>query len=179
MTTNFTVRYANIDPADLKGRVIRNPAYGGPGVGIHGWVSNPELSQCRKPKFRKALRESLLKEGMRNPIIVYATPAGLFLGFGGSRAQAAKDICLKCVPAIINDYTGQFSDCPEVTPSNWTHWFEDVPSWHEFGTTGFDYHYALEKNRRATYDPAGLAWADMTSEFITEEFPWLSLPDPE
>jgi len=168
----FTVRYAQIDPADLKGRIIRNPSYGGPSVGINGWCSSPVLSACRKPAFRAELADSLRKDGMRNPIIAYSTPEGLYLSFGGSRASAARDIGLQAIPAIINDYTGEYDACESVDEENWTDFFMDVPQWHEFGDTGFDYHYSLERNRRDTYDPAGFNWIDDFGK-IAHEFSWV------
>lgn len=169
----FTVRYATVDPRDIKGRLIRNPGYGGPGVGIHGWCSATALSACRKPSFRAELADSIKREGLRNPVVLYSTPEGLYLSFGGSRASAALDVGLEAIPAIINDYTGDYDDCESVDEENWTDFFTDVPQWHEFGETGFDYHYSLERNRRDTYDEAGFNWIGDEFWKIAHEFSWV------
>jgi hypothetical protein len=157
---------------EVLGRIVRNPAYPGAGLGIHGWVGISEISQRRKPAFRAKLAESLATEGFRNPVVLYATSAGLYLSFGGSRVQAAKDAGIEFVKAIINDYTGDWAHCDLVTEENWSSFFTDVPEWHEFTETGFDYHYSLERNRRDTYDPAGFEWVDNFHE-IAHEFPWV------
>jgi hypothetical protein len=168
------VRYVELVPTDLiKGRIVRNPAY--PGVAlVNGWVGISEISQRRKPAFRAALAASLAAEGFRNPVVLYQAPGGLYLSFGGSRVQAAKDSGIEFCKAIINDYTGEWADYEEVTEDNWESFFTDVPDYHEFGEHGFDYHYSLERNRRHTHDPKGLAWAeDVFSEFA-HEFPWVT-----
>ena len=168
----FTVRYAEVELAEIKGRIIRNPAYSNDKVSIYGWCWTPELSQARKPQFRAAMAESLRSEGYRNPVILFSCSEGLFLSFGGSRVSVGLSAGLARIPAIINDYNGAFGDAPEVTDDNWDSFFTDVPEYHEFTDTGFETHYSLERNRRDHYDPAGMAWAD-GEEFIKHEFPWI------
>ena len=170
--SDYDIRYAQVRLEDIKGRVIRNPGYGGPTVSIHGWVWRPHCPTDRKPKFQQALRESIEREGFRNPVIIYSTSEGDFLSFGGSRLRAARDLQLESIPALVNDYSGRYSDCPEVTPDNVFDFFTDVPEFIEFTPTGVDTHYSLERNRRDHYDPAGIAWAE-GADFIDEEFSWL------
>lgn len=171
----FTVRHARVSAARVTRRLVRNPQYGGEGVSLNGWKSTPvEPVTGRKPKFFEALRESVRREGFRNPIIVYALPEGLFLGFGCSRLRVAQELDAE-IPALVNDYTGEFDTAPEVTPSNWREFFTDVPEYFEWLPYGIDYHYSLERNRRETYDPKGMAWTESSPDrsFLTTEFPWL------
>jgi hypothetical protein len=169
----FEVRYCPEVPLEaINGRVVRNPNYNDTDCGIHGWCAHPKVSHQRKPCFMAALGESLKKEGYRNPVVLYSTPTGLWMSFGGSRIQAGRDAGLTHCKAIINDYTGEYSHCTLVTEANWSSFFTDVPRWHEFGETGFDYHYSLERNRRDTYDPAGFEWVGDFDE-IRHEFSWV------
>lgn len=168
------IRFSLISIDRIRGRLIRNPGYGGPSVGPYSWTWRPEISKDQsKAQFKAALRDSVANEGIRNPILVWAFPEGIFLTFGGSRVGACKDVGIDRIPAIINDYTGEFADCPEVTPENFTEFFTDPPRSYEFTKEGFDYHYNLERARRANHDPNGFAWVDGTPTFIKAEFPWL------
>jgi hypothetical protein len=167
-----SVRYAQVPLSSIRGRIIRNPAYGGPKVSIYGWCWTPQLSAARKPMFKAALRESIKREGIRNPVVLYATEEGDFLSFGGSRVHAARDCELAWIPALVNDYCGRYDDKPEVTPENYEQFFTDVPEYVEFTETGIETHYSLERNRRDQYDPAGMNWAEGES-FIAVEFPWI------
>lgn len=171
--TEFDVRYAQVPVEGIKGRIIRNPNYGGPSISIHGWHWVEDVSTHRKPQFQEALRESIGREGFRNPIIVYATAEGDFVGFGGSRLRAARDLGLERLPALVNDYVGRYRDSVAVTEDNWEEFFTDVPEYLEFTPTGVDTHYSLERNRRNHYDPKGMEWAD-GADFIEEEFSWLT-----
>ena len=155
--SEFDVRFDRICPCAIRGRLIRNPNYGGPTIGPYGWTWRREVSKHGKEGFQEALKESIQESGVRNPILVWSFPQGLFLTFGGSRVRAAKECDLQEIPAIINDYTGEYKDCPEVTEDNWYTYFTDVPSSYSFDDTGFDYHYNLERARRHNHDSAGLA----------------------
>lgn len=168
----FTVRYVEVPLEGIKGRIIRNPAYGGPGLSLYGWKWRQDVSTHRKPMFQDALRESIRQEGFRNPVVIYATVEGDFLSFGGSRLRAARDLELASIPALVNDYCGRYDDCPEVTTENVLGFFRDPPAYIEFTRTGVETHYSLERNRRNTYDPAGMVWAE-GQEFIAKEFGWI------
>lgn len=162
----------------IRGRLIRNPNYGGPSVGRKGWTWRPEVSKAAKPEFHDALAKSISSKGVRNPVLVWSFPEGVFLTFGGSRVRAAKRAKLSSVPAIINDYTGEFRENSRVTEENWESYFTDVPSTHEFTEDGFDYHYNLERARRHNHDPAGFAWLEGDKpSWIKKEFPWLDQPE--
>lgn len=170
----FDVRYGYISIADIRGRLIRNPNYGGPSLSLNGWTWRPELSKAAKPEFHAALAESIQEEGIRNPILAFVLPEGIFLTFGGSRVRAAEKAGLKEIPAIINDYTATYKDYPEVTEENFKEFFLDPPKSYRFGQHGFDYHYNLERARRQNHDPSGFAWlGDEEPEWINKEFPWL------
>ena len=167
------VRFANIAIGDIRGRLIRNPNYGGPAVGVHGWTWRPEISKHGKKGFLKALKESIIEHGVRNPVLVWSFDEGLFLTFGGSRIRACIQAGIETIPAIINDHTGDYKESPLVTPENVEGFFTDIPRDWEFTEDGFDYHYNLERARRANHDPSGFAWLDDTPDWIAKEFPWL------
>ena len=152
---------------------MRNPAYGGPDSGIHGWPYRPHVYEGIKPQFMEALRESLREEGYRNPIVVYATDSGNYISFGGSRVHAGRDVGLRFIPCIVNDYCGRFEDSPEVTLENYGDFFRDKPKHFVIDEFGADYHYALERKRRVEYDSAGFAWAEEDAAFLAVDFPWL------
>ena len=172
--SEYSIRYGQVNEKDIRGRLIRNPQYGGPSVGLNGWRWQPGISNHTKPQFQAALNESIEQDGIRNPVLVWSLPEGIFLTFGGSRVKAARAIGLEHVPAIINDYTGDYHECPEVTPDNWQGFFTDVPRTFEFTEDGADYHYHLERARRHAHDEAGLAWIGEDASFLATEFPWIS-----
>jgi len=88
--------------------------------------------------------------------------------------RACVSIGIPTIPAIINDYTGDFADHPEVTKDNLDNFFIDVPRDTEFNEDGFDYHYNLERARRHNYDESGLTWLDGDNpNWLEKEFPWL------
>ncbi len=170
----YTARYVPDLPLDqVDGRIIRNPNYGGGKAGIHGWCTHPKVSMGTKPHFMEALGDSLRKEGYRNPIILYATDTGNWLSFGGSRVNVGRKVGLTTVPCIINDYCDRFKDALEITEENFSSFFTDVPKWHVIDELGVDYHYAIERKRRAEYDPAGHAWCEPDAAFLKIEFPWI------
>lgn len=169
------VRFASIPIDSIDGRLIRNPNYGGPSVGTHGWTWRPEISKHGKHGFIAALVEDIKQHGLRNPILVWSFPEGLFLTFGGTRVRACIEAGIEDIPAIINDHTDGFKDSLLVTPENVEGLFTDVPRDWEFNEDGFDYHYNLERARRINHDPAGLAWLEgKDPDWLRKEFPWLT-----
>jgi len=142
-------------------------------VSLNGWCSLERISTHTKTGFQQALQESIEREGVRNPILVWSLDEGVYLTFGGSRLKACRALGLETVPAIINDHTGAYERFPEVTEQTLPETFIDVPKTYEFGPDGFDYHYNLERARRHAHDPAGFAWIDGEPEFIKQEFPWV------
>ncbi len=178
MKPAYSVRAGDIRCDDVVGRLIRNPGYGGPSVGLNGWCYHTRLSSHTKAGFREALREDIKENGVRNPILVWSLPEGVFLAFGGSRLTSCIALGLDTCPAIINDYTEKYSESPEVRPDNWYTFFTDPPNTFEFGEYGADYHYNLERARRHDHDPAGFAWLDGEEpSFIAEEFPWVLIEE--
>jgi hypothetical protein len=179
VAVKFRVRYAHVDPFLVIKRMIRNPNYGGDPCTVPGTCIIPVIERKIKPKFFKALRKDVSINGFRNPILLYNTPEGLLLSFGGSRLRVAKDLRMD-VPAIIVDYVDlaesefTFNSDP-VTPGNYFKFFRDEPVLFKFTDIGVDTHYALERNRRRYYDPAGMAWTEgiEDDDFVAEEFPWL------
>jgi hypothetical protein len=173
------IYYDYIDVNSVAGRLVRNPNYGGPSVSLNGWHWLPEISKAQKPGFREALEVSVRQEGVRNPILVWSLPEGLFLTFGGSRLLACRATDRVWCPAIINDYTGDFKDSEIVTQENWRKFFRDPPRDVEFGEYGFDYHYNLERARRDQHDEAGFAWVEGAQDqakapgWMSKEFPWV------
>jgi len=172
--SEFSVRYEEVDCKKIRGRLIRNPGYGGPQIGLNGWRWKTSISNHTKPGFQRALIESIRADGVRNPILIWALPEGHFLTFGGSRLKACLELGHETIPAIINDYTEEYGRSTEVLRSNWMEFFRDPPRAFEFGEYGADYHYNLERARRQDHDSAGFAWLEGEQpEFIAQEFPWL------
>lgn len=175
------VRYVPNFPIDcIRGRLIRNPNYGGPSLSYRGWTWRPEISKAAKPGFHEALARSIASEGVRNPVLLWSFPEGVYLTFGGSRVRAAKEAGLETIPAIVNDAGEDFLGNELVTPDNWRTYFKDVPRSAEFTEDGFDYHYNLERARRVNHDKAGFAWLDGDEpDWIAKEFPWISTSTPD
>lgn len=174
-TAPFAVRYCeDLNPAVVTERVVRNPAYPGSVTGHPlGYHGVPIPAMRRKPGFFDALKLSLSDEGCRNPIIVQLTSQGYYLQFGGSRLRAAQEIELPGIPAIVIDWTGELDHLPEVTPENWQSFFTDVPEYFEFTDEGVETHYSLERNRRHSFDPAGVAWISGKADWLRREFSWM------
>ena len=167
------VRYGQMHASEVKEKIVRNPNYAGRTVGPFGWKAVPLTPAPNKDGFHAALSTSVRQEGFRNPVVVYRFEEGYFLSFGGSRVCAAQDLGL-LIPCIVNDYVDSEVDS-EVYPDNVETFFRDPPEFWEFTKYGFDYHYHIEKNRRESYDKAGMKWVDGldNTDFIEEEFPWL------
>ena len=172
--SKFSIRYEAIPCKEVRGRLIRNPGYGGPSVALNGWRWRSSISNHTKEGFQRYLTASIRDEGVRNPILVWALPEGIFLTFGGSRLKACLELGYETIPAIINDYTDEYRGSPEVSRSNWRGFFRDPPRAFEFGEAGADYHYNLERARRQDHDSAGFAWLEgVQPEFLKAEFPWV------
>ena len=173
---NFSRRYAHIYARLIQRKLVRNPAYNNQHCELNNWCWIPvDKVRTIKPGLHAALEESVLREGFRNPIVVYALPSGLYLSFGGSRLYTAQRLNLM-IPCLVVDYTGEFSLFDEVHGRNWAEFFTDVPVYFEFTDDGIDTHYSLERNRRNDYDAGGMAWAEHLAErdFVEREFPWLT-----
>lgn len=171
----MNVRFAHVPVKDIRGKIVRNPGYNENILSFRGWCWTPKINGGEdKPLFFEALCESVEKEGVRNPILVYEVVEGSFLAFGGSRLRAVREVGLERIPAIVNDDTGKFTGYEQVTPDNWKTFFVDVPTYHKFDEDGFDYHYSLEKNRRRNADLAGFEWlGDEDIAVIENEFSWI------
>jgi len=169
----MNVRYAIVRIADLDGFIRRNPHAIGPEVGPFGWKVRLNMQKANKPVFRKALKESIQKEGMRNPILGWCFKEGLFYAFGAGRVQAAKEAGLTEVPMIVNDFTGEYKSSERVTPENFAEFFKDVPLTYEFNKQGFTYHYNLTPSTREIHDPGGVDWYEGEISDFYEEFPYL------
>jgi hypothetical protein len=166
--------YAQVPIEDILGFVRRNSqAVEGYGVGPFGWRVRLDMSKKNKPKFRAAMVDSILTDGIRNPLLGYSFKEGLLLAFGAGRLKAAKEAGLTTVPMIVNDFTGEYDDYPEVTEENWTDYFVDVPITYEFSAKGFTYHYNMTKSTRTLDDPAGMAWYEGDENDFSDEFPYL------
>ena len=168
--------YDGVSADRINYRICYNPDYGGKSCSVPGTcrIRIRTGKKSIKPKTRERIRQSIEREGFRNPIVVYNTPEGMLLGFGGGRLQAAKEMG-GLIPAIIIDYTGDFEHhTTEVTKDNWQTFFKDVPKHFVFHDRGIETHYNLERVREGEPDEAGLSWADGDDlEAIYEESPWL------
>jgi hypothetical protein len=162
-----------MNPHLIQHKLVRNPNYSGEAVGPFGWRAVPLEPAPNKAGFHAAMEQSVREEGVRNPSVVYRFGGKYYLSFGGSRVFAARKVGI-LLPCIVNDHDDAFN-FSNVTPENWQDYFKDVPAYHEFNEHGFDYHYHIEKNRRASYDEAGMRWVEPLSntDFLQEEFPWI------
>lgn len=168
-----TPLYAKVPARDITNRIIRNPNYGGPVLTYQGWRSQPVTPATRKVKFFEALEKDIAENGYRNPAIAWSVIEGLHIQFGVSRLRVGQLLDIE-IPCIINSVDGSYEHGVEVTKDNWTTFFTDVPEYYVFNKDGsFDYHYSLERNRRHSYDPAGMAWAGDTFETFRDEFSWI------
>lgn len=82
--------------------------------------------------FYTKLEESILKEGFRNPVMVYEKPGERTFPYGGTRVWIAQKLDIP-VPAIISDWTGIFKDWELITTINQAlSKFKDLPTVMEF-----------------------------------------------
>lgn len=172
--TAFKVRHVYLNPHDVERRIVFNKYYGGDECSVPGTCIIRITERKMKPLFFEALCLDVERNDFRNPIVVYRVGGESLLSFGGSRLRIAKRLD-RHIPAIVIDYGGDFGHAPEVTPDNYGEFFTDVPELFEFTDIGVVTHYSLERNRRETYDPAGMEWTKCldNDNFVDEEFPWL------
>lgn len=168
------VRCGYIPVEGIRGRIVRNDQYNENHLSLHGWcwVDTPRAKG--KDGFHEALKASIAETGLRNPVIVYALPEGDFIAFGTSRYHAVRELGHEEIYALVNDHADRYPDLDEVTPENVAEFFKDPPQVIEFTEDGADYHYGIERNRRNSYDPAGLAWINGDPLWLKQEFGWIA-----
>lgn len=97
--------------------IVKNPAYG---ERIGEWGSR-ELKppKCwynkleQEYQFYTKLRESMEREGVRNPIFCNSFDEGTFCRYGTSRLWLARGLDLD-VPAVVADYVGRWDNLEEL-----------------------------------------------------------------
>lgn len=168
--------YTLVRPKELQGKLVRNPNYGGEMLS-NGWRGVPFQTHrlwTTKPALMAAMEESILREGYRNPIIVYELSGRLWLSFGGCRYEVGLKHDL-LIPAFVvyETFDYRWYNSPEVDEENWSTFFKDPPAYFEMNENGIETHYSLEKSREGQ-DAQGLKWlaerAD-AAEIIRESFP--------
>ena len=83
-------------------------------------------------QFYSRLEESVLKEGFRNPVMVYEKPDERTFPYGGTRVWMAQKLKMP-VPAIVSDWTGAFKDWELIITVNQAlSKFKDLPTVLEF-----------------------------------------------
>ena len=165
------VRYVeDTDPHSYIAKVCFNMSYP-PLYGGCLYSSMCLVIHKSKPKFRAALRKSLLEEGFRNPILAYECDGGLLLKFGNSRLMIAQDLNIP-VPAIVVDHQHRYEDRPEVTNENFAEFFTDVPRIFEISEGGrmVDHSFNLGRRNQHEYDPMGLEWLGEDEGEVLREF---------
>ena len=179
LNATWSCRYVQEVPTDrIIGKLVQNVNWPGPKTSLNGWpwMRWEERSDTYKPKFMSALRESIQREGFRNPILLIALPEGIFTLFGVSRFLVAKELGIP-VKALISDHTNEFYRHKLVTMDNYKQFFKDPPIYFEFLDYAAYYHYSMERSRRAdSHDPAGVKWCE-NEEWLIEEFPWIKEKD--
>jgi len=93
------------------------------------WVHKNNEKQFQ---FYTRLEESILREGFRNPVMVYEKHDERTFPYGGSRVYMAHKLQIP-VPAIVSDWTGEFDDWELITTVNQAlSKFKDLPTVLEF-----------------------------------------------
>ena len=95
------------------------------------WVRRglkPQLPS--KPEFRKALKDSIASEGLRNPILIFEIDGKLFVRYGVSRCLTVRELQEEgrgdgTLPAIISGPTPGVG--ATVSPANFLDYFVDPP----------------------------------------------------
>lgn len=87
-------------------------------------ISNTiEPNETRREKLNKVnqffdkLEQSILKEGIRNPVILTAQNGRLINRYGGSRVMIAQKLNIE-VPAIVADFDDRFPEGQLLTSKN-------------------------------------------------------------
>ena len=115
----YIIRYGILDSSQLSDSVlvVGNPNYGAP-IGGHG--SRPVTPDStlywkleHQSKFFTKLEESILKEGIRNPIFCQSIEEGTFCRYGATRLWVAKKKGLE-IPCIIADYVNRWDELKEL-----------------------------------------------------------------
>lgn len=173
------VRCGHIPVSDIQGRLVRCPGYSSNALAYKNWCWIPVPKAQGKEGFHSALKESVSKEGLRNPVLVFAFPEGDFLAFGTSRYHAVVECGHETIYALVNDHADRYPDLPEFTVESAPSFFKDVPANLDIGEDGANYHYSIERNRRNEVDLAGLAWLKGDEPWLKKEFSWLPTGEQE
>lgn len=132
-----TLRYSAEFPLELIGKQIISQAYGqsyegytlrGPNAGSSGTSHLYKLLE-REQQFFSRLVQSIVEEGVRNPILLYSVPRGVYIRYGASREWAARQAKLVTIPALVWDWTDRFSHYESVpqTIAAIQSKFKDIP----------------------------------------------------
>ncbi len=132
----YTIRYKTMRADEIEDVVVvLNPGYGKPlTVGSMQCGTRP-LPNYKDPKsldgkngFFTKLEQSVLEEGFRNPVLIYATESGNYVYYGATRTVVAKKHNL-ALPCVIADYAGKHTDGEELqTRDDIVSKFKDPPS---------------------------------------------------
>ena len=114
----MVIRYGILDPKELSDWVLVTNKHYGNGIGGFGSRPvKPPLDWIRKlesrNQFYTRLEESILKEGIRNPIFCNSIAEGTFSRVGTSRLWIAKKHKIP-VPCIIADYVDRWTELEEL-----------------------------------------------------------------
>ena len=132
--SKYVIRYGVLPSSSISNDVlVKNPNYG---KNIGGFGSRPVKPLKflydkleRECKFYTKLEESILKEGIRNPLFCNAIQEGTFCRVGTSRLWIAKKHNLD-VKVIIVDYVGKYEDTDMeilITEDDVREKFQDQP----------------------------------------------------
>jgi len=80
-----------------------------------------------REEFYKAVEESVLKEGFRNPVCCIGVDEGIYAYYGTTRLAVAHRAHIN-VPCLIADYTGRISGEELMTKAEVVYKFRDRPS---------------------------------------------------
>jgi len=128
----LVIRFGVIEPRLISDWVLVTNKHYGHGIGGFGSRPvKPPMDWIRKQEdrhqFYSKLEESILKEGIRNPIFCNSISEGTFSRVGTSRLWIAKKHKIH-VPVIIADYVDRWTDLEELkTEQDIRAKFQDQP----------------------------------------------------
>jgi hypothetical protein len=112
MAQKYKIRYAVIDPHLITNKLAPN---------------REQMHREEKERaFFSKLEASILEQGFRNPINVWAHADLIEPRYGGSRLYFAQKHNIP-IPCIISDHADRFPDAPEITVQQCWKKFTDPP----------------------------------------------------
>ena len=123
---SYTIRFGILKPQDFSdwALVWRHPGYSRPPAptpnnGEHGAkpLRREHKQYQNMTAFYDSLKESVAREGIRNPVFALCYEDGLYVRYGCSRVMTAKQLGVE-IPVVIADYTDNWEHLMELKSEN-------------------------------------------------------------